>query len=546
MTRSSPDWYKNAVIYGVDVGTFMDSDGDGVGDFEGLRSRLDYVASLGVTCLWILPCFPTPNRDNGYDIVDYYNVDRRLGSLGDFVAFMNDAASRGLHVMIDLVVHHSSDQHPWFQAARSDPGSRYRDYYVWTDDPPEETSAVLMFPDVEDSVWERDDGAGSWYLHQFYAFQPDLNIENPNLRAEIRNIVGLWSQLGASAFRVDAASHMLGTEALKPKTDRQPHEFLRFLRDVASSVDGNTVLLAEADVEPDQLARYFGDGHEMQMLYNFLLDSYMFLALAQGTAEPVKRALDMLPEKPQSTQWVNFLRNLDELDLERLSDDERQIVYDAFAPDSNMRVYERGIRRRLAPMLNGDRSRIELAYSLLMSMPGTPLIIYGDEIGMGDDLTLKERMSVRTPMQWSSAKNGGFSTATKGDLVSRVIDDGSYRYQKVNVVAQRRNRDSLLNWMQRIVQVRRQSPELGHGDYTVLDSGNDAVLIHRCDWEGGTVVAVHNLGAEACEVSVDADLQSPVVEIFSSQEEGAADLDLASVHLEPYGYRWYRCGAVRL
>ncbi len=544
----APDWYKNAIIYGVDVGTFMDGDGDGVGDFRGLRARLDYISSLGVTCLWILPCFPTPNNDNGYDIVDYSNVDRRLGTLGDFVAFMRDATSRGLHVMLDLVVHHSSNEHRWFKESRADANSAKRDFYVWTDDPPDETCAVLMFPDVEESIWARDDAAGAWYLHQFYDFQPDLNIEDSELRDEIRNILGLWIQLGASGFRVDAASHMLGTEALRPETDRQPHEFLRFLRDTAEGFDGGTVLLAEADVEPDALVAYFGDGHEMHMLYNFVLDNYLFLALARGTAAPVTHAWELLPDKPDTGQWVNFLRNFDELDLERLDDDERQDVYAAFAPDPDMRIYERGIRRRMAPMLGNDRQRLELAYSLLMSMPGTPLIMYGDEIGMGENLDLDQRMSVRTPMQWSGDRNAGFSTAPEDSLATPIIAEGAFGYPKVNVVVQRRQRNSLLNWFQRVVQVRRQSPELGWGDFQPLDSGDDAVLAHRCDWEGGTIVAVHNL-SDTCrhvEIAESDDLHGPVFEIFTSQEDGADEPDLGSIDLERYGYRWYRCGGIRL
>ncbi len=544
----TPEWYKNAIIYGVDVGTYMDGDGDGVGDFQGLRSRLDYIASLGVTCLWILPCFPTPNRDNGYDIVDYNNVDRRLGTLGDFVAFMNDAASRGLHVILDLVVHHTSNEHRWFKESCADAESPKRRYYVWTDDPPDDTCAVLMFPDVEDSIWARDGEAGGWYLHQFYEFQPDLNIEDENLRDEIRNILGLWIQLGASGFRVDAASHMLGTEALQPKTDRQPHEFLRFLRDSAEGMGGSTVLLAEADVEPNELASYFGDGHEMHMLYNFVLDNYLFLALARESADPVTRAWNLLPDKPGIGQWVNFLRNFDELDLERLDDDERQDVYDAFAPDSSMRIYDRGIRRRMAPMLDGERHRLELAYSLLMSMPGTPLIMYGDEIGMGENLDLDQRMSVRTPMQWSGDHNAGFSAAPEDALTTPVIADGPFGYQDVNVVKQRRQRDSLLNWFQRVVQVRRQSPEFGWGDFVALDTGDDAVLAHRCDWDGGTVVAVHNLsGTERhIEIAGRDTLPDPVFEIFTSQDDEAETPDLGNIELERYGYRWYRCGGIRL
>ena len=541
-------WYKDAVIYAIDVGTFMDSDGDGIGDFAGLQMRLDYLASLGVTCLWLLPFFPTPNRDNGYDVMDYYGVDPRLGSLGDFVAFMHEATSRGLHVIVDLVVHHTSDQHHWFQEARVNRDSKYRDYFVWTDDPPEETSAVLVFPGIEDSVWTYDEASESYYLHQFYDFQPDLNVEHPAVREEIGKIIGLWLELGASGFRVDAASHMLGTDALGPETERQPHEFLRYLRDAVVARYGSAVLIAEADVEQDQLSSYFGDGDEMHLLYNFLLDNYLFLAFAREEAEPIAQALHMLPDKPEVGQWANFLRNLDELDLERLSDDERQEVYTAFAPKEGMRIYGRGIRRRLAPMLGGDRQRLELAYSLLFSLPGTPVLAYGDEIGMGDDLSLPERQSVRTPMQWSGEANGGFSTAPVENLPRPVIGDGEYGYQNVNVVAQRRDRDSLLNWIQHVIQVRRQSPEIGWGDYTILKTDQPGVFAHRCDWEGGTVVAMHNLASEECTVVFEHhdELPRPIVEIFGNREYEEVGETLHHADLDAHGYRWFRCGSLRL
>ncbi len=364
-------WYKDAVIYAVDVGTYMDSDGDGIGDFEGLRMRLDYIAALGVTCLWLLPFYPTPNHDNGYDITDYYGIDPRLGTMGDCVAFMHEAHARGLSVIVDLVVHHTSDQHPWFQQARS--GGRFRDYYVWTDDPPEQTSAEVIFPGDEESVWAWDDEAGASYLHQFYRFQPDLDITNPGLRRELQKIIGMWLQIGADGFRVDAASRMLGREALQPEPAEQPHEFLRHLRSIVTARNGQAALMAESDVDVDALASFFGDGDEMHLLYNFWLDNFLFLALARGKAEPIARALEQLPDKPAVAQWANFVRNLDELDLERLSDSEQHEVYAAFAPERNMRIYDRGIRRRLAPMLGGDQRRIEMVYSLLFSLPGTPV-----------------------------------------------------------------------------------------------------------------------------------------------------------------------------
>lgn len=338
-------------------------------------------------------------------------------------------------VLVDLVVHHTSDQHPWFQQARADKHSKYRNYYVWTEKPVDETCAVVVFPGIEKSVWNYDEQAQAYYLHQFYAFQPDLNIQHPEVREEIRKIVTLWLELGASGFRVDAASHMLGARAVQPQAHAQPHEFLRHLRDMVDAIRGNAALIAEADVESEKLADFFGSGDEMHLLFNFLLDNFLFLALAREEAEPIVRGLGMLPDKPAVGQWANFLRNLDELDLDQLSEAERQEVYAAFAPEQDMRIYQRGIRRRLAPMLGGDRRRLELAYSVLFSLPGTPVLVYGDEIGMGDDLSLPERQSVRTPLQWSSERNGGFSSAPPDKLAAQPIRSGEFGYERVNVVA---------------------------------------------------------------------------------------------------------------
>ncbi|HEV2128770.1 MAG TPA: alpha-amylase family protein, partial [Thermomicrobiales bacterium] len=508
--------------------------------------RLDYLASLGVTCLWLLPFFPTPNHDNGYDIIDYYGVDERHGSLGDCVAFLHDARARGLEVIIDLVLHHTSDQHPWFQQSRE--GGPYRDFYVWTDDPPDETAAEVIFPGVEQGIWARDEQAGAWYLHHFYSFEPDLNIEHPAVRREIQKIVGMWLQLGVSGFRVDAASRMLGREALLPQAEQQPHEFLRYLRSIVSARDGRAALIAETDVEVERLATYFGDGDQMQLLLNFWLDNHLFLALAREEAEPIVRAFRAMPEKPSVGQWANFVRNLDELDLERLSVEEQEEVYAVFAPDEEMRIYRRGIRRRLAPMLGGDRRRLELVYSLLFSLPGTPVLVYGDEIGMGDDLALPERWSVRTPMQWSCDANAGFSDAPEDAVVRPVVSEGEFGYQHVNVVDQRRDPDSLLNWMQRVIRMRRQNPEIGWGELTLIETDQPNVLAHRCDSEGGTLMTVHNLSGASCTATLspgDLDLAA-AVEIFGDHDYGPVQEELPSIRLDAYGYRWFRCGGVQL
>ena len=377
-------WFKDAVVYALDVGTVLDGDGDGVGDFGGLTSRLDYLVDIGVNCLWLLPFYPSPNRDNGYDVTDYYRVNPRHGTLGDFVEFVRAAKARGLRLIVDLVVNHTSDQHPWFQAARADPESPYRDYYVWTKVPPP-TEEKTVFPTVEPSPWAYDEVAKAHYWHHFYWHQPDLKVANPAVQVEIRKIIEFWLALGVDGFRVDAAPYMVQPKGPTPGAG---HDLFRELRTYLSEQRRDAVFVAEADSAPAELAEFFGgDGRcdEMHLLFNFMLNKYLWLALARGQAEPLNRGLGLLPEVPSGGQWANFVRNLDELDLERLTEEERQEVYRAFGPEERMRVYGRGIRRRAAPML-GDARRLRLAYSLALTLPGTPVIPYGDEIGMGDDL----------------------------------------------------------------------------------------------------------------------------------------------------------------
>lgn len=534
-------WYKNAIIYAIDVGTFMDSNGDGVGDFDGLTMRLDYLAGLGVTCLWLLPFYPSSNGDNGYDITDYLNVDPRHGTLADFVEFVHAARQRGIRVLVDLVVNHTSDQHPWFQAARKDRNSPYRDYYIWVDQPPENSAEENIFPNVESGVWTYDDEAKAYYYHKFYHFEPDLNNANPAVREQVRKIMDFWLQLGCDGFRVDAAPHIIESKGPKALPLGDPHLLLREMHDFLAARDADGVLIAETDVEPDELATFFGDGDEMQMLFNFLLDNYLFLALAREQAEPIARALRTLPGKPDVGQWANFLRNLDELDLERLTNMERDDVFAAFAPEENMRIYGRGIRRRLAPMLGGDRRRIQLAYSLLFSMPGTPVLVYGDEIGMGEDLSLDERNSVRTPMQWSPEPNGGFSTAPPDQLARPVIAEGDYGYQQVNVIDQRRDPESLLSWMARVIALRRETPAFGEGNWKVIETDQPTVFAHSCKQKDIEVLAVHNLGREGCEVVLDRDGYEDeyLIELFNDQQYEPPE-DTKRMQITGYGYRWFR------
>ncbi len=534
-------WYKNAIIYSLDVETFLDSDGDGIGDFQGLTKRLDYLAGLGITCLWLLPFYPSPNRDNGYDIMDYYNVDPRLGTLGDFVEFMHEAGERGIRVIIDLVVNHTSNQHPWFQAACADKNSKYHDYYVWTDEPPKNESIEVAFPDVEDSVWEYEEKIDAYYLHHFYKEQPDLNIANPAVQEEIFKIMAFWLALGVSGFRVDAAPYLIEGMGIEGAEKSDLENFLSEMREFLLSRRGDAVLLAEANVETDEFAVYFGNGDRMHMLFNFWLNQHMFLAFARQDAAPLCHGLKSLPEIPHIGQWVNFVRHHDELTLSELTDAERQEIFAAFAPEENMQIYHgRGIRRRLPPMLKGDRRRIELTYSLLFSLPGTPLLRYGEEIAMGDDLSLKDRDSVRTPMQWSNEPNGGFSTASSDALPHPVISQGEYGYKNLNVATEQRQPESLLNWMERITRIRKQCPEFGRGEWHIIETDTPSVFAHCCEWEDKAVIAFHNLADKACTVTLKSPKHKHLIDLFCDCEYEPLNGDAHTISLSAYGYRWFR------
>ena len=406
-------WYKNAIVYCLSVGTFMDANGDGVGDFQGLIRRLDYLQGLGITTIWLMPFQPSPGRDDGYDISDYYNVDPRFGTLGDFVEFTHAAEQRGMRVLIDLVVNHTSDQHPWFKEARRDPKSKYRDWYVWSDKRPKSANTGMVFPGVQKSTWTFDKQAKRWYFHRFYDFQPDLNTANPLVQAEILKIMGFWTQLGVSGFRMDAVPFVIATKGAGVRKPKQQYDMLRGFRELLQWRRGDAIVLAEANVLPGTDMDYFGDdGERMQMMFNFQVNQNLFYALASADSRPLIKALTETKPRPATSQWGMFLRNHDELDLGRLTDRQREAVFAVFGPDRDMQLYDRGIRRRLAPMLASDRRRLELAYSLMLTLPGTPVLRYGDEIGMGDDLRLPERNCARTPMQWSTEPHAGFTKAT--------------------------------------------------------------------------------------------------------------------------------------
>jgi maltose alpha-D-glucosyltransferase / alpha-amylase len=540
-------WYKNAIIYCLDVETYADSNGDGVGDFVGLTRRLDYLSGLGVNCIWLMPIFPSPGRDDGYDVADYCSIDPRLGTMADFDEFMVEATERGIRVIMDLVVNHTSNEHPWFQAARAGKDSKYRDYYIWRDDDPGDTGDQVVFPGEQEGIWTYDETAGAYYLHHFYDFQPDLNFANPDVRDELRKVMGLWLQQGVSGFRIDAASFLIKLVGVENVFEmEEAHSFLRELQDFASVRNGSAILLGEVDVAISTIADYFGGGNELHSLFNFPLNRFLFVALARESADPIRFGLSELPTIPSMGQWVNFLRHHDELNLSRLPRNDREFVFAEFGPDPDMQIYGRGLRRRLAPMLRGDQSRLRVAYSTMFSLPGAPLIYYGEEIGMGENLSLPGRLSVRTPMQWTSYGNGCFSEAPLDRLVRPIATEGDYSCERVNVGDQRSDSDSLLNWMAALMRARRECGEIGAGEWSALDTGNDAVLGMRYDLDDSAIVVFNNLSGKRRTVALNLtdDEIMTATDLFADRLYDRLTPGDRKMRLAGYGYRWIRIGGV--
>ncbi|MBO0981249.1 alpha-amylase family protein [Microbacterium sp. SD291] len=532
-------WWRTAVIYCLDIETFQDSDGDGVGDLEGLANRIEYLAELGITCLWLMPFQPTRDLDDGYDITDFYGVDPRLGDLGHVVELLRIAHGRGMRVIIDLVVNHTSDRHPWFVAARRSTRSRYRDYYVWRDRPPRGRPKHPVFPGEEQSVWEKDERSGQYYLHSFYRHQPDLNLENPDVRAEIARIVGFWTKLGVDGFRIDAVPFLIQPPGAADETD--PHAFLRELRRFAGRRAGHAVLLGEVGLpHRDQLDYFGGSETELDLQFDFVTAQTAFLAFVRGDARPLAKVLRRRPTIDVRQGWATFLRNHDELSLELLEKDERAAVFAALAPDEKQRVYGRGIVRRLAPMLGGDPRRLRLAYSLLFSLPGAPVLFYGEEIGMGEQPELGDRAAVRSPMQWDRGAYGGFSATRPSRSITGIPDSG-YGPDHVNVHDQLRDPDSLLSFVQVLISRYRAAPEIAWGEFTVLDAGEHAVLAHRCRADDRAVLFLHNFSDEPRHVElktadVGGDRLHDLLAGGAEQaEDGRFVFDLAA-----YAQRWLR------
>jgi maltose alpha-D-glucosyltransferase/alpha-amylase len=535
-------WYKNAIIYCLDVEKYQDANGDGVGDFEGLMRRLDYLQGLGVTCVWLQPFYPSPNRDNGYDVSDYYGVHARHGTPGDFVAFMQHAEALGIRVIVDLVVSHTSIDHPWFQQARADPESPYRNWYVWARERPKDHRTGIVFPGQQKTTWTFDRRAGEYYFHRFYSHQADLNTWNPYVRAEIQRIMGYWLQLGISGFRMDAVPFLIEQKGAGVE-HRQDFVLLKEMRDFLQWRSGEAIMLAEANVPPDESMNYFGDeGDHLQMMLNFPVNQRLFYGLATGDLEPLIWALEQTRKRPRNAQWVQFLRSHDELDLGRLTVEQREKVFAAFAPQKRMQLYDRGIRRRLAPMLGDDRRRLELAFSLLFSLPGTPMMQYGDEIGMGDNLRLPERECARTPMQWTGERHAGFSRAR--EVVRPVISDRVYGYKTRNVNDQRRDPESMLNWTERMIRARKECPEIAWGDFAVLRTA-PGVLAIRYDWRDTSLLTLHNFNAQPQRVKLKPGcVRDELLEdVFEHKQSRVRNDGLHSIELKGYGWRWFRVGA---
>ncbi len=539
-------WYKNSVFYSLQLETFMDANGDGVGDFEGLSRRLPYLEALGVDVLWLSPFYPSPNRDDGYDVADFYGIDPRHGSGGDFVEFMQEARARGMRVIIDLVVNHTSDRHRWFQSARQGEDAPWHGWYVWSKKRPKDWRQGTVFPGVQRGTWSRDEKAGLYYFHRFYDFEPDLDWDNPDVRTEVSRIIGYWLELGVSGFRMDAVPFIL--EPSPPpdpaKIEDLHFEYLKELRRFLQWRASEAILLGEANVLPKETRPYFaGGGDGLHMMFDFFVNQHVFYALATADVAPLVDALKATRSIPPEAQWAQFLRNHDELDLGRLSDEQRERVFARFAPDPDTHLYGRGIRRRLAPML-GDRRQIELAYSVMFSLPGSPVLRYGDEIGMGDLLSLPERYPVRTPMQWTSGPNAGFSSATK--LVRPLVDDDVYGYRRVNVEDQRRDRGSLLHWMIDLIRLRKECPEIGFGSWKILGTGAPGTLALRFDWRGSSVLVVHNFAdhPRVARVRPAVPGAERLVDLRGHDELCVPEGEPHRIPLPPYGYRWFRVGSV--
>jgi maltose alpha-D-glucosyltransferase / alpha-amylase len=539
----TPDvlWYKDAVIYQVHVRTFFDSNGDGIGDFQGLEQKLDYLQDLGVNAIWLMPFFPSPLRDDGYDIADYWSVHSSYGNLDDFKKFLATAHERGIRVIIEMVLNHTSDQHPWFQESRSSQDNPRRDWYVWSDTDTRYKGVRIIFLDTEMSNWAWDPISKAYYWHRFFSHQPDLNYDNPAVRAEMWKVMRFWLEMGVDGFRLDAVPYLVEREGTNCENLPETHDVLKELRKKLDEEFPGRMLLAEANQWPADLRPYFGDADEFHMAFHFPLMPRMFMGVKLEDRKPITEILQQTPEIPASCQWCLFLRNHDELTLEMVRDTERDYMYDSYAQNKSMRL-NLGIRRRLAPLLDNDRRRIELMNGILMSLPGTPIIYYGDEIGMGDNINLGDRNGVRTPMQWNGGWNGGFSIADPESLYAPLILNPVYGYPAVNVLSQKRTEHSLLSWMRRIIAVRRSTKVFGNGSIEFLYPANHRILAYVRQYGSETVLVVNNLSnaAQAVELDLKRYKGNVLIEMFGKNIFPRVGELPYLLTLGPYQFYWFR------
>jgi len=532
---SEKAWYQHAVFYEVHTRVFKDSNGDGTGDLRGLQQKLDYIKGLGVDCIWLLPIYPSPLKDDGYDIADYYAVMEDLGTVDDFKELVEAVHARGMRIIADLVVNHTSDQCAWFKAAESDPDSPYHNYYVWSDTDDKYADTRIIFLDTEDSNWTWNEKAGKYYWHRFYSSQPDLNYDNPAVREEMKNIMRFWLDMGIDGFRADAVPYLIEREGTNCENLPETHVYLKELRTVMDEEYPGRILLAEANQWPEDLLPYLADGDEFHMAFHFPIMPRIFKSVAVGECTSLIETLEATPPIPENCQWCTFLRNHDELTLEMVTEEDRQLMWKLYAPEDRMRL-NLGIRRRLAPLMDGDMDKVELLYAILFSLPGAAIIYYGDEIGMGDNLWLKDRDGVRTPMQWSAEKNAGFSTADGDSLFQPVIDEGRFGYENVNVANQMKDDQSLLNRLKSLIAVRKAYPLFTGHEYTILYRENPAVFAIVRKGKEGQILCLHNVSSEMQEISLDGDFEA----IAGSRDmQGAVELN-GTVRLKPYRYLWLK------
>ncbi len=539
--RTQTDWYRDAIIYQVHIKSFFDSDDSGVGDFKGLTKKLDYIRELGVTAIWLMPFYPSPLRDDGYDISDYRGINPAYGKMSEFRAFIREAHKRDIRVITELVINHTSDQHPWFQKARrAKPGSAARDFYVWSDTDEKYEETRIIFLDTEPSNWTYDPVAKAYYWHRFYSHQPDLNFDNPKVLEAIIEVMYYWLDMGVDGLRLDAIPYLVEREGTNCENLPETHDVIKKIRAALDARYPDRMLLAEANQWPEDTAPYFGDGDECHMAFHFPLMPRMYMSIAQEDRHPVSDILRQTPEIPEGAQWAIFLRNHDELTLEMVTDKERDYMWSFYAADRRARI-NLGIRRRLAPLLENDRRKIELMNSLLLTMPGTPILYYGDEIGMGDNIYLGDRDGVRTPMQWSPDRNGGFSRADPARLYLPAIQDPIYGYQAVNVEAQQRSQSSLLSWTKRMLAFRRSFRAFGRGTLRFLLPANRKVLAYLREYDGERILCVANISHSPQAVELDLSDHSGMTPVEMTGGEAFPPIGELPylLTLPSYGFYWF-------